>query len=410
MYIKVRKLGDKINCPDLSINISKKAKIEELREIIFKEWGISKETQQLYYKGKLLIDDHCLIEYDVQLNDVVQLMVKAEIDIVHLKTDSSPSTSVETYEEDAKSQYFNIGDHVDMRDIHGAWFEGKIVRITKNVANAEESDFKFYVIRLSEMERAPCEVSFNEIRPRSYQILQFEDISVGDTRLVNYNIDDPKTRGYWYDCEITNISDKKIIGTIYFASEKTPINDCQIVYTDEIFKIEQSSKLNEKLQVDYTTIPLRKIPFNCLRCKDHPTRKCKECGCKVCSGKNNWEEILLCDECDNGYHIGCLSPPLTEIPQEDEWYCPQCKTDENEIVKAGDKLKFNKKRAKMPSAKEETNGRDWGKGMACVGRTKECTIVSKDHVGPVPGVEVGSCWKFRFQVSSVDQKISNMYI
>lgn len=37
--------------------------------------------------------------------------------------------------------------------------------------------------------------------------------------------------------------------------------------------------------------------------------------------------------------------------------------------------------------------------MACVGRTKECTIVPKDHYGPVPGVEVGTCWKFRLQAS-----------
>lgn len=36
--------------------------------------------------------------------------------------------------------------------------------------------------------------------------------------------------------------------------------------------------------------------------------------------------------------------------------------------------------------------------MACVGRTKECTIVPSNHYGPVPGVEVGTMWKFRVQV------------
>jgi E3 ubiquitin-protein ligase UHRF1 len=53
---------------------------------------------------------------------------------------------------------------------------------------------------------------------------------------------------------------------------------------------------------------------------------------------------------------------------------------------------------KMASYKEGATSRDWGKGMACVGRTSECTIVPKDHYGPVPGVEVGTCWKFRVQV------------
>lgn len=44
--------------------------------------------------------------------------------------------------------------------------------------------------------------------------------------------------------------------------------------------------------------------------------------------------------------------------------------------------------------------RDWGKGMACVGRTRECTIVPANHFGPIPGVPVGTMWRFRVQVSA----------
>lgn len=57
------------------------------------------------------------------------------------------------------------------------------------------------------------------------------------------------------------------------------------------------------------------------------------------------------------------------------------------------------KRNKMSSNKEEADLRNWGNGMGCAGRTRECTIVQMDHYGPVPGVEVGTCWKFRMQVS-----------
>lgn len=39
-------------------------------------------------------------------------------------------------------------------------------------------------------------------------------------------------------------------------------------------------------------------------------------------------------------------------------------------------------------------------GMACVGRTKECTIVPSNHYGPIPGIPVGTMWKFRVQVGS----------
>lgn len=78
-------------------------------------------------------------------------------------------------------------------------------------------------------------------------------------------------------------------------------------------------------------------------------------------------------------------------------YCPDCKNDETEVVRAGEKLKASKKKSKMASANSSAS-RDWGKGMACVGRTKVCTIVPQNHFGPIPGVEVGTLWKFRLQV------------
>lgn len=74
-----------------------------------------------------------------------------------------------------------------------------------------------------------------------------------------------------------------------------------------------------------------------------------------------------------------------------------CKNDDTEIVKAGEKLKESKKKSKLPSTKNQSS-RDWGKGLACAGRQKICTIVPPTHFGPVPGVEVGTLWKFRLQV------------
>lgn len=82
-------------------------------------------------------------------------------------------------------------------------------------------------------------------------------------------------------------------------------------------------------------------------------------------------------------------------------YCPSCKNDENEIVKAGGKLKGSKK--KTP-ASVSSSKRDWGKGMACVGRTKQCKIVPSNHFGPIPGIEVGTTWLFRVQVIQIDNK------
>lgn len=67
-------------------------------------------------------------------------------------------------------------------------------------------------------------------------------------------------------------------------------------------------------------------------------------------------------------------------------------------MKAGGKLKVSKK--KTPES-TSTSKRDWGKGMACVARTKQCNIVPSNHFGPIPGVEVGTTWMFRLQVSVV---------
>ena len=41
-------------------------------------------------------------------------------------------------------------------------------------------------------------------------------------------------------------------------------------------------------------------------------------------------------------------------------FCPLCKVDDSAIVKAGEKLKESKKKAKMASATTKSN-RDWGK-------------------------------------------------
>ena len=52
--------------------------------------------------------------------------------------------------------------------------------------------------------------------------------------------------------------------------------------------------------------------------------------------------------------------------------------------------------------------RDWGKGMACVGRTKVCSIVPLNHFGPIPGVPVGSLWKFRVQVIFIEVSVGHL--
>lgn len=45
--------------------------------------------------------------------------------------------------------------------------------------------------------------------------------------------------------------------------------------------------------------------------------------CKICRKKGDDERLLLCDECNQAFHMYCLRPPLINVPRGD-WFCPAC--------------------------------------------------------------------------------------
>ena len=45
--------------------------------------------------------------------------------------------------------------------------------------------------------------------------------------------------------------------------------------------------------------------------------------CAVCGSPSMADPMLLCDRCDLGYHLGCLTPPLERVPSG-TWCCPRC--------------------------------------------------------------------------------------
>ncbi|XP_068027204.1 lysine-specific demethylase 5C [Melanerpes formicivorus] len=45
--------------------------------------------------------------------------------------------------------------------------------------------------------------------------------------------------------------------------------------------------------------------------------------CRICSRGDEDDKLLLCDACDDNYHIFCLLPPLPETPKG-IWRCPKC--------------------------------------------------------------------------------------
>ncbi|KAI5095905.1 bromodomain adjacent to zinc finger domain protein 2A [Silurus meridionalis] len=49
--------------------------------------------------------------------------------------------------------------------------------------------------------------------------------------------------------------------------------------------------------------------------------------CQVCHKGDNDASLLLCDGCDRGWHMFCLRPKVTQVPEGD-WFCPTCNSME----------------------------------------------------------------------------------
>lgn len=466
MWIQVRTIDGSKTCT--IEDVSRKATIEELRERVWALFDVRPECQRLFYRGKQLENGYTLFDYDVGLNDIIQLLVRPDPDHLpgtstqieakpcsnsppkvkkapRVGPSSQPSTSARARLIDPGFGIYKVNELVDARDVGlGAWFEAHIHSVTRasdgqsrgktplkngssckrtngnikhkskentnkldSVPSTSNSDSVaadedvIYHIQYDEYpESGTLEMNVKDLRPRARTILKWNELNVGDVVMVNYNVESPGQRGFWFDAEITTLktisrTKKELRVKIFLGGSEGTLNDCKIISVDEIFKIEKPgahplSFADGKF--------LRRNDPECDLCGGDPDKKCHSCSCRVCGGKHEPNMQLLCDECNVAYHIYCLNPPLDKVPEEEYWYCPSCKTDSSEVVKAGERLKMSKKKAKMPSASTESR-RDWGRGMACVGRTRECTIVPSNHYGPIPGIPVGSTWRFRVQVS-----------
>ncbi|KAJ7414627.1 E3 ubiquitin-protein ligase UHRF1 [Pitangus sulphuratus] len=393
-------------------------------------------------------DGHSLFDYSVGLNDIVQLLVRQSPAVLPagskekdpelsdtdsgcgsgqsdsdksshngeaaLELEGQPSTAAQPDWTHPVFGLYKINDLVDARDTDmGAWFEAKVVNVTRKKPAREaaescaapgqppvvpEEDVIYHVKYDDYPENGVVQMSSSNVRARARTILKWHQLEVGQVVMVNYNPDEPKERGFWYDAEILQKRETKmtreINAKILLGEAGDSLNDCTITLVDEIYKIEEPGTASP---IPSGT-PKRQSGPVCKACKDNPNKTCRVCACHICGGKQDPDKQLMCDECDMAFHIYCLKPPLSSIPDDEDWYCPECRNDASEVVLAGERLKESKKKQKMASANSSSR-RDWGKGMACVGRTKECTIVPSNHYGPIPGIPVGTMWKFRVQVS-----------
>lgn len=51
----------------------------------------------------------------------------------------------------------------------------------------------------------------------------------------------------------------------------------------------------------------------------------KVCACRSCGEQAEGIDCLVCDSCEEIYHVSCIKPPVKEIPHK-SWYCASCIT------------------------------------------------------------------------------------
>lgn len=75
---------------------------------------------------------------------------------------------------------------------------------------------------------------------------------------MNYNVEYPKERGYWYDVLVkevkTNRRGRNIIGNVYVGVESTVMKNCNMQFLDDIFKIEPYKLLSNRTPEENTLI------------------------------------------------------------------------------------------------------------------------------------------------------------
>ncbi|XP_025997050.1 E3 ubiquitin-protein ligase UHRF1 [Solenopsis invicta] len=404
MSIKVKTIDGK---KEIAVKFNKLTTVEDLKHEVEKQLQVEKNSQRLFFSGKQLENGYNLDNYKINFNDIILLMIKPKrLDNTENKVISNNDKNTKEEEtrneeelETAQSLYYKIGDAVDCKDERtNAWFEA----IVKNIY--KKDDKILYEIAWEFANMSLEKVAEAHIRPRAHRSIPFNELDVDEKVMINYNIDKPKTTGFWYDFTITKIMDKRgqreLVGRLHISRDDSGRLCIRKKVKEEIYAIEAPKLLTERTADDESFMisngKARLVPPACEECNDNPNMKCRSCGCYICAGKEEEDTLLICDECNDMFHMKCLEPPLLEVPQETYWYCPECKNDENEIVRAGDKLKETKRKS---ISDDKKLGRKWGGGMANVRRQKICYMVPENHCGPIPGVDVGTTWMFRIQVS-----------
>merc|ERR1711860_36124 len=87
MYVKVKKMA---GGGEAIVMISKTATIEELKTKVKERMDIDLPSQRLFFRGKQLENEQTLFDYSINVNDVIQLMIRQPL--AETKSENIPIT------------------------------------------------------------------------------------------------------------------------------------------------------------------------------------------------------------------------------------------------------------------------------------------------------------------------------
>ncbi|KAF5192330.1 Phd finger protein ehd3 [Thalictrum thalictroides] len=117
------------------------------------------------------------------------------------------------------------------------------------------------------------------------------------------------------------------------SSKNTVSNSCKLCgdqFVDSLYRECQHSLCRKKFHLKcLSELEIQSVG---------PRWYCPSCLCRVCLADKDDEKIVLCDGCDNAYHIYCMEPRLNYIPK-DKWFCNVCSTRLQKIQKGKSRQK-----------------------------------------------------------------------
>ncbi|XP_014243479.1 E3 ubiquitin-protein ligase UHRF1-like isoform X2 [Cimex lectularius] len=322
--------------------------VGQFRKLVASSLNLKKDIEfRLFYVGKELKDNNLPLKtYNVTPNRPVHALILDPSKILTTPSNQpstsqpKPSTSsaqvTRTFDknngESSVDIYYEVGDYVDFWECYtGSWYQGTIKEIKcvpREAAEADDaSDEQQFVVVHLRKQYMEHYLSIDLIRPVSHKILEASILKPSDVVLVNFN-PDGQGLGHWYDFIVRTpkTNDTQLSGDLKINSYNRDevlfytVPDDAIIYAIEKNKI-KSELTADEVELRKNGCPLRPTKVVCSECNDSLKKACLHCGCGHCGFKYGYAEMIICDECEDFFHLRCVK--LDEVP-DDQWFCVDC--------------------------------------------------------------------------------------